>query len=485
MKGLKIMSKLKNLQPERVFHYFEEITKIPHGSENMEAIADFCVKFAEKHNLKYYRDNTNNVVIYKSGTTGYENSEPIILQGHLDMVCQKTENCKIDFLKDSLEIFVDGDFIKARETTLGADNGIAVASVLAILENNEYSHPPIEAVFTTDEETGMIGANALDTSVLKSKRMINIDSEEDDTMTVSCAGGTDFKATFSFERECITGTEIEIIIKGLKGGHSGIEIDKGRVNANILAGRILNYLRITDFRLISIAGGDKTNAITNLCKIRLCVQNKDVFIKKATAYLEVVKSELSARENGFSYEINISESGTFNVINKTSENGILYALCCIPDGVIDMSAEIAGLVETSLNFGILTTSENCTEMKISLRSNKMSALAALEAKLKTFFSTLPCECTTFDKYPSWEFNSNSTLQGLFKEIYEKETGEKLKVEAIHAGLECGVFASKIKDFDCISIGPTMFDVHTVKERLSVSSTERTFKILLKVLENCK
>ena len=479
------MSELKNLQPERVFYYFEEITKIPHGSENMNEIASFCVKFAEEHNLKYYRDKANNVVIYKDGTNHLKNAEPIILQGHLDMVCQKTEDSTIDFFKDALDVFIDGDFIKAKNTTLGADNGIAVACVLAILESNNYTHPPIEAVFTTDEETGMIGANALDTSVLKARKMINIDSEEEDTMTVSCAGGTDFKATFAFEREAVNGTKIEIILNGLKGGHSGIEIDKGRVNANILAGRVLNHLKSTNFNLISIDGGDKTNAITNLCKIRVCTENKDEFIKNTTEYLNIIKGEISAREPDFDYEINVSENGTFNAINKESADAIIHALCCMANGVIDMSAEITGLVETSLNLGILSTRENSTEMKTSLRSNKMSALGALEEKLKAFFSILPCECTTFDKYPSWEFNSNSVLQGLYKEIYEKETGKALKVEAIHAGLECGVFASKIKDFDCISIGPDMFDVHTVKERLSVSSTERTFKILLKVLENCK
>ena len=479
------MSVLKGLQPERVFYYFEEITKIPHGSGDMTAIASFCVDFAKKHNLKYYHDKENNVVIYKDGTKHLKNAEPIILQGHLDMVCQKTEDCSIDFSKDALDIFIDGDFIKAKNTTLGADNGIAVASVLAILESDCYAHPPIEAVFTTDEETGMVGANNLDTSVLKSKRMINIDSEEDDTMTVSCAGGADFLATFNFQRELAEGVEIELIIKGLKGGHSGIEIDKGRVNANILAGRVLNHLKTTDFNLISINGGDKTNAITNLCKINLCVNNSEKFIKDATEYLETIKSEIAAREPDFCYELNTLENGSFEAINKESQNAIIYALTCMPNGVLDMSAEITGLVETSLNLGILTTSENCTELKTSLRSNKMSALSALEDRLKTFFSILPCECTTFDKYPSWEFNCNSTLQGLFKEIYEKETGENLKVEAIHAGLECGVFASKIKDFDCISIGPNMFDVHTVKERLSIKSTERTFKILLKVLENCK
>ncbi|MBR3809355.1 MAG: aminoacyl-histidine dipeptidase [Clostridia bacterium] len=479
------MSQLKNIQPERVFYYFEEITKIPHGSGDMDKIASFCVDFAKEHNLKYYCDEANNVVIYKNGTNTLKNSEPIILQGHLDMVCQKTEDSTIDFSKDALDVFIDGDFVKAKNTTLGADNGIAVACILAILESDSYTHPPIEALFTTDEEIGMIGATKLDTSVLTSKKMINIDSEEDDTMTVSCAGGSDFKVFFNFEKEDVTGTGIDLILKGLQGGHSGIEIDKGRVNSNILAGRVLNHLKSTGFDLLSIDGGNKTNAITNLTKIRLCVNNKDEFLKEATEYLEVIKSEFAVREPDFTYQITPLENGTFKAISKESANAIIYALACVPNGVVDMSTEIKGLVETSLNLGILTTKENSTEIHISLRSNKESAMISLENKLKTFFSILPCEFSIFDKYPSWEFNNNSVLQKLYKDIYENETGKALKVEAIHAGLECGVFASKIKDFDCISIGPTMFDVHTVKERLSVSSTEGIFKILLKVLENCR
>lgn len=479
------MSQLKDLQPKRVFHYFEEITKIPHGSGDMDKIATFCVNFAKEHNLKHYRDEANNVVIYKDGTNGYESAEPVILQGHLDMVCQKTEGSEIDFLKDSLEIFIDGDFVKAKNTTLGADNGIAVACILAILESDMYSHPPIEALFTTDEETGMIGATAFDTTALSGTKLVNIDSEEDDTMTVSCAGGSDFKAFFRFDTEEVQGTEAELVLKGLKGGHSGIEIDKGRVNANVLAGRVLNHLKSNEFNLLSINGGNKTNAITNLCKIRLCLKNKESFIKNTTEYLEVLKAELSVREPSFSYEINIFESGSFNAINTETSNAVIYALTCIPNGVVDMSAEIDGLVETSLNLGILATKENCAEMHVSLRSNKHSAMVDLENKLKTFFSILPCECSTHDNYPSWEFNKNSSLQKLYKEVYEKETGEALKVEAIHAGLECGVFASKIKDCDCISIGPSMFDVHTVNERLSIASTERIFKIIIELLKRMK
>ena len=234
------MSELSSLKPERVFKYFEEIAHIPHGSENMTAIANYCVDFAEKHSLKVIKDEANNVIIYKSASAGYENTEPVILQGHLDMVCQKDENTQIDFLKDGLELFVDGDFVKAKGTTLGADNGIAVAMILAILESDTIPHPPIEAVFTTDEEIGMVGALALDMSLLKGKRMINLDAEEDDTLTVSCAGGSDFRMIVPIKRKTVRGSKVIVTLKGLLGGHSGVEIDKNRVNADILAGRFFH-----------------------------------------------------------------------------------------------------------------------------------------------------------------------------------------------------------------------------------------------------
>lgn len=269
------MAKLDSLKPLNVFKYFEEICNIPHGSENMDAISEYCVKFAENHSLKYIRDDANNVIIFKSATDGYENAEPVILQGHLDMVCQKTEESNIDFMKDGLDLYVDGDFVKAHGTTLGADNGIAVAMILAILESDEISHPEIQAVFTTDEEIGMVGAGKLDMSVLTAKKMINLDAEEDDAITVSCAGGSDFKAVIPVNRVKQTGTKITVTLKGLKGGHSGVEIDKGRVNADVLAGRFLNHMsNIADFDIIAINGGDKGNAIPNLCRIELCVKSR-------------------------------------------------------------------------------------------------------------------------------------------------------------------------------------------------------------------
>ena len=480
------MCKLKDLTPNRVFHYFEEISAIPRGSGDMEKIADYCENFAISHSLRYNRDNANNVIIYKSATEGYENSKPVILQGHLDMVCQKKENISKDFSSEGIDIIVDGDYIKANGTTLGADNGIAVAMVLAILESNDIPHPPIEAVFTTDEETGMIGAGKLDFSILKSNRMINLDSEEEDVLTVSCAGGSDFRAVLQTKRIKAEGYKATLILKGLKGGHSGVEIDKGRVNADILAGRILDKLKeCCDFSVIGIYGGDKPNVIPNFCKIELCTDNQTLLVSKAEEYLDIIREEIKEREKEFCYDIISSDFGAYEVLDKNSENSLIFALNCVPNSIMEMSAEIEGLVETSLNLGILKTDETESVFHHALRSNKRSALEALENKLKRFYSGGGFQIDTFGHYPPWEFKENSYLQNLYTKIYRKTTGKDIKVEAIHAGLECGVFASGIKDFDCIAIGPQLFDVHTVNEKLSISSTKLVYELLLKTLKEIK
>ncbi len=474
--------KLDNLKPAKVLKYFEEICSIPHGSGDMEKIADYCVEFAKSHSLEYVKDGANNVVIYKNATAGYENAEPVILQGHLDMVCQQTEDRNIDFATDGLDIFVDGDFVKARGTTLGADNGIAIAMVLAILESDEYRHPRIEAVFTTDEEIGMVGATKLDMSLLSAKKMINIDSEEENAVTVSCAGGSDFKVNLPIRRIKKSGTEVTVILKGLKGGHSGIEIDKGRVNANMLAGRFLNSLaKSVDFEIISIDGGDKGNAIPNLCKIRLCVYDTEKFVNEAEKELEIIKNEISERERDFSPIINFGESAEFDVFDNELKSDLIFALLCAPNGIIEMSASIKGLVETSLNLGILATDNDEITMLFTLRSNKKSAHTALENKLKGFFAKLPCTIEASGHYPPWEFKKNSKLQRLYVDTYKKITGIEPSVEAIHAGLECGIFYSAIDGLDCISIGPDLFDVHTVNEKMSISSTEKIFNVLINLL----
>lgn len=480
------MSKLEILNDKRVFHYFEEISSIHRGSGDMEAISRYCIAFADAHALKHYTDDNKNVVIYKKGTKGFEDSEPVILQGHLDIVCQKTDDCNIDFLTDGLDIYVDGDYIKANGTTLGADNGIAVAMILAILESDDIAHPPIEAVFTTDEETGMYGAKALDMSVLKSKRMINLDSEEDDCITVSCAGGCDFRVSQKLNFTDAVGTKITLSLTGLQGGHSGVEIHKGRANANTVIGKLLNNLsRHADFNIITICGGDKANAIPNSCAVELCVNDYDIFEKELTNAIELIKLEFLDREKSMLISYTKGNESEYSVIEKDDCKKLIAALTCTPNGVLEMSASISGLVETSLNLGILNIKDETLTMHYGLRSNKQVALQSLSEKMETFFDMLDFSHDCFGHYPPWEYRSDSKLRDLYIETYKAQFDKAPRVEALHAGLECGIFASAIEGFDCIAIGPTINDVHTVKEKLSITSASRIYATLVKLLAKMK
>ena len=469
-------------EPTRVFKYFQDISAIPRGSGNMKGIADYCMDFAKDHALRAVRDSADNVIIFKNGTAGYENTPPVILQGHLDMVCQKDPSCNIDLSKDGLDLYTEGDFLKARGTTLGADNGSAVAMTLAILESDTIPHPPIEAVFTTDEEVGMLGAAVLDTSILKAKKMINLDSEEFDYVTVSCAGGSDLRITVPLTRKRVSAYEFSVILSGLRGGHSGIEIDKGRVNANTLAGRFLNHMQnVCAFDIISINGGDKSNAIPNRCEMRLSVTDEHAFKAEASLFLSSIKKELSDREPGFDFCI--KGHGVTEHEKTDVTDSLVYALCCAQSGVIEMSAEIDGLVESSQNLGILITERNEIIIHFSLRSNKKTALKYLEERLCTFAKCFEnAQVKTFGHYPPWEFKSDSSLQKKYFQLFESKFGYKPKVQAIHAGLECGIFSDKIKGLDCISIGPELYDVHTVNERLSISSTQKLYELLLDILK---
>lgn len=480
------MKKLAGIEPEKVFKYFEEISAIPRGSGNMDKISKYCMEFANAHSLKALRDDANNVVIFKEASEGYEGCAPIILQGHLDMVCLKDEDYSIDFEKDGLELYTDGDFVKAKGTTLGADNGIAAAMILAILDSGKISHPPIEAVFTTDEEIGMIGAGKLDLSVLKGRRMINLDSENPSVLTVSCAGGSDFRMSIPVKREKACGRRLRLTIEGLKGGHSGADIDKGRVNANILMGRILNYAADNaDFDIISLNGGEKGNAIPVCCTAELLVSEPESFISKTKDYINTIKREISEREENFKAKFELLDEGDFEVFSSCLRDKLIFMLVCAPCGVEEMSAEIEGLVETSLNLGILKTEEEKITLLFTLRSNKKSALEFLENKLKVFSSCIECKTEVNGSYPPWEYAKDSELRKLYKKAFKEKFGFEPKTEAIHAGLECGIFSSGLKGLDCISIGPEMHDIHTTKEELSISSTKDFFEILLNVLKECR
>lgn len=480
------MTELKNLNPPRVFYYFEQISKIPRGSGNMKEISEYCENFAKEHNLEYIKDCAGNVIIFKKGSYGYENSEPVILQGHIDMVCQKTEDSDLDFVTDGIVPYVDGDFVKAEKSTLGADNGIAVAMIFAILENEEYEHPPIEAVFTVDEEIGMLGAMQLDMKYLKARKMINLDSEEEGVVTVSCAGGGDFNVKMPLKYTKKKGTEVILDIKGLKGGHSGVEIKSGRVNSDLLMGRILDDIeQKCDFDIISIDGGDKSNAIPNRCMARLCVYNIDVFNNVAKTSMQIIKNEIMHREQNVIMALTECENGEFEVWESGLKEKLLITLLCVPNGVVEMSAEIDGLVETSLNLGILKTNKEELAICFSLRSNKKTAQLFLTRRLTAFFEKLELKGEVTGYYPPWELKENSPLRELYIKIYNEHCGKKPEVAAIHAGLECGVFSAALDGIDCISVGPEMYGVHTTEEKLSILSMERLFDIIKDMLKNLK
>ena len=477
---------MPSLKPERVFYYFKQISDVPRGSGNCNGMAHYCKNFAANHNLKYVKDDADNVVIFKDGTAGYENSEPVILQGHTDMVCQKTENATTDFINRGIELFVDGDFLKAKETTLGADNGIAVAMILAILESETIPHPPIEAVFTSDEEIGLIGAGKLDKSILSSKKMINLDSEENDTVTVSCAGGCHFLAKTPVKYQEKNGTKIAVTLKGLKGGHSGVEINSGRMNANILMGRFLRHLsNVCRFDIVSVDGGDKGNAIPVMSKAVLVSDDTDMLLFEAESYAKSLKNELKSLEPDFCCETAVSDVQEFDVIEPHIRKKIINTLALAPNGVIQMSAEIENLVETSLNMGVFKTGSDEINILFALRSNKKSGLEFLEASLGEFFETMDCKTKTGGHYPPWEYKNDSVLRDLFVNLYKEKTGKDASVEAIHAGLECGVFASAIPELDCISVGPDMYGIHTVEEKLSISAVTELYEIICRMLKNLK
>lgn len=469
-----------------VFQYFEKICAIPHGSGNMEPISDYCVRFAKEHHLQVLCDKAKNVVICKPGTTGYENAEPIILQGHLDMVCQKKEGVATDFAADGIETETDGDFIKAKGTTLGADDGIAVSMILALLASRDLPHPPIEAFFTTDEEIGMVGAKELDCGVLKGRKMINLDSEEAGILTVSCAGGSDCRLFLPTEKATAHGTKIILDIRDLKGGHSGTDIDKHRINADLLAGRILNHARKTsDFHIISLNGGMAGNAIPFCCRAELAAEDAEGFIGATEQYISTVKNEISDREESCSIHLTAAETGDFEALKPAARDRLLRLLLTTPNGIVDMSAQIDGLVETSLNLGILATQADGIELQYALRSNKASALDFLEDRLTAFADSNGCDCEISCRYEPWEFQKDSPLQQMYTDAFCERFGHKPQIAAIHAGLECAVFAQKIEGLDCISFGPDLFDVHTVNEKLSISSAAETFELLCDILKRSK
>ena len=477
---------LEHLKPERVFYYFEKMCEIPHGSGNTKQISDFCVNFAKEQGLEYYQDADNNVIIVKEASVGYEAAEPVILQGHLDMVCEKTADCPKDMEKEGLDIYVDGDFVRAKDTTLGGDNGIAVAMAMAILEDKTLSHPRVEAVFTVDEEIGLLGAGSIDVSPLKGKTMINIDSEDEGIFTVSCAGGNSTICRLPINGKKYEGAAYALEITGCKGGHSGVEIDKGRCNPNVLMGRLLQDIqRGASLQIVSVDGGLKDNAIPVQSKA-VIVCDQEIVLKASLDQMQVVfANEYAGTDPDIQITLTREDNAKVTVMDEAPTQKVICLLSCMPNGVQKMSMDIAGLVQTSLNIGIVETHEEYFRMSFCVRSSVDSEREMLNRRIGTMMTQLGGTMEIDGAYPGWEYKKDSRLRDLMVDVFKAQYGKEPTVEAIHAGLECGMFAGKIPGLDCVSIGPNLDQIHTVRENMSISSVQRVYEFVLEVLKRMK
>ena len=472
---------LNHLEPQRVFHFFEELCAIPHGSGNTKAVSDWLVDFAKDRGLRYVQDQLNNVVIFQDAAPGYESAEPVILQGHMDMVCEKEPGCTKDMAVEGLDLVLEGDTVSAKGTTLGGDDGIAVAMALAILDDTSLSHPAIEAIFTVDEETGMYGAEGLDVSVLKGRRMLNMDSEDEGVFTVSCAGGARADCCLPIRRQRFGAPVQEIAVTGLVGGHSGAEIDKGRANSSMLLGRVLCALeQKTPLRVISVSGGLKDNAIPT-ASVALVAADAGAVQAVCAEMDATFKKEYRVNDPAITVSARPAESSLLPMDEASSRSAVCL-LACLPNGIQAMSADMPGLVQTSLNLGILTTGDDAVHASFSVRSSVATQKQMLIDRLRCLTESLGGSVSTHGEYPGWEFMPQSPLRDLMVQVFTDQYGYAPKVEAIHAGLECGLFSAKLPGLDCVSFGPDLKEIHTFRESLSVSSVQRVYAMVVETLK---
>ncbi len=475
--------RLAGLEPAAVFGYFEEICAIPHGSRNTKQISDYLVNFAEEHGLRYIQDEVNNVILFADGTCGMEDHEPVILQGHMDMVCEKDADCPIDMAAEGLDVTHDDSVVFAKGTTLGADNGIAVALAMAILADKSIPHPPLEVIITVDEEIGLLGAAAIDLSELKGRTLINLDSEGEGIFTVSCAGGCTATISLPVERRAVYGPCIRLAVDGLQGGHSGADIHLKRGNANKIMGEFMNRIqKIMPLCLTSLAGGTKDNAIPCSCQATLVAMG--IHLERINTIAEELQAEI--REEFDEPEVTVQafdvDALGGNSLTTESTAKVIGLLCAAPNGVQSWSKDIEGLVQTSLNMGIVKLGDRFN-ITFSVRSSVNNEKTELLEQLKTLANFYEAFYSQVGEYPAWEYKKESRLRDTMVAVYKDMFGKEPKVEVIHAGLECGLFSEKLPGLDCVSIGPQMHDIHTTRERLEIASTERTWNFLLEVLKS--
>ena len=460
-----------------VIRHFESISKIPHGSGNTQAIADYLVSFAKERGLDFYRDGADNVVIRKPATRGYEDRPAVIFQGHLDMVEARTDDCTVDMKTEGLELYRDGDFLRARGTTLGGDDGVALAYAMEVLDDDSIEHPDFEAVFTSDEEIGLIGAVALAPEAVKGRLLINIDSDAEGVFTVGCAGGVRSDISLPVERRECDESVYALSVSGFRGGHSGVEIDKGRENAIKALATMLGA--VPDLKILDISGGNADNAIPRSAQCRFAssldlATLERLFGERLKAYKD--KEPEAA--------IAVAESTKDKApLTLNCSLGLVELLMALPSGVVAMSADIQGLVETSLNMGILELGDSRAEISFSVRSAKGAEKEKLCRTLAAISAKYGADYSERGVYPAWEYRADSHLRDVMQGVYEEMYGRRPEVIIIHAGLECGIFSEKLEGLDCVSIGPDNFDIHTTEERLSLSSMSRVWEFLKAVLKN--
>lgn len=460
-----------------VFEYFSKICSIPHGSGNTKGIADYLCGFAIENNLKFYRDDMNNVIIYKNASEGYEDKPAVILQGHSDMVCDSVG--KFDFETQPIEIVRDGDIIRANGTTLGADNGIAGAMMLSILADKDACHPALECVFTTDEETGMFGALALNYSKLSGKIMFNLDSDGEGIITCGCAGGASCHLDIPMTVEKNIKPCYKLSVGGLLGGHSGVMIGTNRANAIKLAAKVLAEIA-TDCQIISISGGSKENAIPSVAEVVFASGCDFDFVSVTECYEQYVKNTFTDTEPSVSLSaIDMIDTA----FDESSSHKLIALINEMPTGVVEMSKDIDGLVQTSLNCGVIATEEGRVKFDISVRSNVKSRKIDIINMIKDISAKYGYPVEVSGEYPSWEYNPSYDAKMTAIDVYRRMFGKEPKIEVIHAGLECGVFTDNIPGLDCIAFGPTLEDIHTVNERVEIGSVCRVFEYLVELLKN--
>ncbi len=475
-------NKLSGLEPASVFEYFEGICGVPHGSRNTKQISDHLVAFAKAYGIRYEQDDLNNVIFYQEGTCGYEDHAPVILQGHMDMVCEKDADCPIDMETQGLDIGHDGQWIFANGTTLGGDNGIAVAYAMALLADRTIPHPPLEVIITVDEEIGMEGAAGVDLSQLKGRTMVNLDSEDEGIFTVSCAGGARGTIHLPVQRRVVYGPCVKLVVEGLQGGHSGVEIHKNRANANKVMGLFLDRVqKLMPLCITKLQGGAKDNAIPRSCEVTLVAMG--MYLERINDVAAELQAEIRREYDEPEAIVRGDDVDAMggNALTTECTAKVIALLNAAPNGVQAWSQDIEGLVQTSLNLGVVTLNEELT-LTFAVRSSVNAEKRELLGKLSQLAAFYDGSYTEMGDYPAWEYKKDSALRDTMVRVYQEMFGKTPEVVAIHAGLECGLLSEKLPGLDCVSIGPDMQDIHTSRERLNIASTQRTWQFLLEVLK---